>query len=328
MRLLPDLIDPATITGFAREEVDAYDAGTGTLSEIFPSETTDDLTVEWLVGKRDEDVATYRAFDAEASIGGGGGGEKRTAGLAAVARKYRFSEYDQLIRRGINSPETVEQAAEKLATKAAKAVVNRQILARGEVLATGKLVIREDGFFQTADYGRRADFTATAATLWDGGGDVLADLETWTQAYEDVNGVLPEVAYVSRRVATALLRSEKVRAYMGTNAPSVITLEDVNRVIIAQGYTPLTVVSARVDGRAVLPDDRLILARASAGATVWGPTLEATDPAYGLEFADQPGLYVGAYGTDDPKATWIRGNATVLPVLHDADATFAAKVVA
>ncbi len=328
MKLLADIIDPNEITGFSREEVDAFDAAPNTLADVFPNETTDSITVSWTIDGKNEDVAAYRAFDAEAKIGGSRGGEKVTGELAPLSIKRRFSEYDQLVRRGVNSPETVQVAADRLATEVAKATVNRLILARGEALATGKLVIHDEEFKQSADFGRRADFTATAATLWDADGDPFADLDTWLTAYEAENGFLPDRIRISRRIAAVLMRSAKVRAYVGPSAPTMITLADINARMASQGFPALEVFNARISGKAVLPESSVIFDAGTAGATVWGPTLEAADPAYGIAYSDQPGIVVGAYATEDPKTTWIRSNAVVLPILGNANATFAAKVVA
>ncbi|WP_106507501.1 major capsid protein [Brachybacterium timonense] len=235
MKLMTDLIDPAAITGFAREKGDQFDAAPGTLSGLFPNETVDGLTAAWTVGSNSNDLASFRAFDAESKIGGGIGLEKRQASLAAVSIKERFGEYDQLIRRGANAPETVEAAADRLAEKVAKATIDRIILARGEVLATGKLAINEDGFIQNADFGRRPDFTVTAANLWDADGDPIQDLETWMAAFEEENGVTPDVLYVSRKIQSVLMRSEKLRAYFGPTAAPMLTDTEINQQLAARG---------------------------------------------------------------------------------------------
>ena len=327
MRLITDLIEPASLTGFAREEVDQYDATGATLAEIFPAQTADGIHAEWSINGKQNDVATFRAYDVETSIGSTGGLEVRTAKMPALGRKYLFSEYEQLIRRGIKSAETVQAAADRLASQAAKAVVDRLALARGEALATGKLVIDEEGVVQSADFGRRPDFTAVASTKWDNGGDPIADLETWHTAYVDENGVEPDHLYVSQKVMSALMRSDKIRAYLGTSAPAQVTRDTVAQIVTSYGLPVPEVFNARVAGKPLLPVNTIVFAANGAGATAWGTTLEAIDPAYNLPLGDQPGLVVGHYETQDPAQQWIRSNAIALPVLGDANRTLAATVL-
>ena len=60
----------------------------------------------------------------------------------------------------------------------------------------------------------------------------------------------------------------------------------------------------------VIPDDRILLLPAPVspddpdgtdlGATFWGTTLEASDPRYNIEDAEQPGIVAGTYRDDDP----------------------------
>ena len=124
MALWTDVIRPADLTGFSRTIADAYDAQ-GTLAAILPNQQVDDVVFSWKVNARSQDVAQYRAFDAETPIGTSAGVEELTAKLAPVGLKKLLSEYDQLRRRGTNSPETVQAAADRLAGEVAKATVDR-----------------------------------------------------------------------------------------------------------------------------------------------------------------------------------------------------------
>ena len=64
----------------------------------------------------------------------------------------------------------------------------------------------------------------------------------------------------------------------------------------------------------------------SVGEVAMAPVAEAGEPEYGLA-GDLPGMVTGAYKTNDPLTHWIHANATVLPVLIDANATMAVKVL-
>ncbi|WGW12746.1 major capsid protein [Saxibacter everestensis] len=324
MELWTDIINPADLTGFARETAETYDQGS--LAALLPNIPVDDVVFSWNVGEKVTDVAEYRSFDAETPIGNAPGVEQKTARLAPLGLKKRFSEYDQLRRRSANSPETVQAAADRLAAEVARATVDRAERARGEALVTGKLAINENGFIQNVDFGRRADFTITAVTLWSAAGaSPLDDLEAWNAAYIEENGTAPTSILVSSRVMSALVK--KLRDQLGAGAPTVFTRNNANEIIAGYGLPVPTVYDRRVGGARVTADDRVIFAGTGVGGTVWGTTVEADDPRYNLTGGDLPGMVVGAYNADDPATKWVRANAIALPILGDPNLSLAARVL-
>src|SRR5690606_11917089 len=163
MALWTDVVSPAELTGFSREAASQFDANAGTLSDVFPTVGTTDVSFKWNVNEKVQDVAAFRSFDAESKIGGAAGLEEKIASLTPISLKKRFGEYDQLVRMGQNSPESVQAAADRLATEVAQGVVRRLIQARGEALVTGALSINDDGVVANVDFGRRPDHTVDAA---------------------------------------------------------------------------------------------------------------------------------------------------------------------
>lgn len=327
MALWTDLVKPATLTGVARAVIDSGDAGPQTLADIFPNQTVPDVAFAWNVNARSNDVAAYRAFDAEATIGAATGTEEKIAKLAPLSLKKRFGELDALRRMAPNSPETVQDAANRMAAEIAQGFVRSLVARRSEALVTGKLAINERGFVQSVDFGRRADHSVTAATGWDKGGDPIADIETWRNAFEKNTGVAPTKLKMSRAAFSALARNEKVRGYLGSVAPTVVSAGVVNETLAAYDLPAIEVISAQVDGKPAFDSNYIVLAAELAGLTPWGPTKNATDSRYGIAAQDMPGLVVAGYQEDDPSIEWIIGNATVLPVLTDPDLTLAAKVL-
>lgn len=327
MALWTDVITPADLTGFSRTVADNYDAA-GTLATILPNQQVDDVVFSWKVNERSNDVAQYRSFDAETPIGTSAGLEEVVAKLAPVGLKKLLSEYDQLRRRGANSPETVQAAADRLAGEVTKATVDRVERLRGEALVTGALALNENGVKQNVNFGRRADFTKTVGTLWsNAAADPIADIEAWRAEYVAENGEEPTDIIVSGRVFAALTKSDAVRGYFGSSAPTLLTRDAVNSIVTSYGLPALSVYDRLAGGTRVIADNKVIMASRNAGATVWGTTVEAEDPRYGLTAGDLPGLVVGAYKEDDPAVVWIRANAITLPVLANSNLTIAATVL-
>lgn len=322
MEIWDDILTPAELTASARGYLEATEEGDITAA-LLPNEMSDDIRVEFDVvtgsGGRTEGEP-LRAWDAESAIGGSRGAEKRYAEAVASSWKVRFGEYERLRRLNRTDSDSVSNAVQGRVREVTDVIVNRLRALRSEALLTGKLAINERGVVQNVDFGRRPDFTATAGTLWDAtGADPLGDIETWVEAFAAENGIEPEVAVVGRSAAAAL------RAYFG----------DEN------GPAPLAVVQSRFDeeglprlvvntNRRVLSQQHVILAVPGVdalGSTVWGPTAESQDERYGLAAADQPGLAVGLYTTTDPILWWVHGAAAYLPVLKNANLSFAARVL-
>lgn len=332
-----DHIKPADATGFSREIVERDEAAPGSLGDVFPSVQVNDVTYEWEINHKHQDIAAFRSFNAESKLIGGGQFETRTAKLIPMAVKQPFKEYDRIRRMGQNSPETVQAAFDRINEEVTGAMVRRTILARGEALSTGKLAIREEGLIQNVDYERRADFTKTLGTSWDAeGSDPIRDLETLREEYVAENGGQATQMITSTRVVSTLLRATGLRDYLGTNAPALLTRAAVTEMLQSYGFPAFTILDDFVTyadpttgqkvRKRILPEDSVIFASPGAGVTVWGITAEAGEPEYGLA-GDLPGMVTGAYKTNDPLTHWIHANATVLPVLIDANATMAVKVL-
>lgn len=327
MQLWTDLIDPAELSEFAREILEEY-AARDALSQVLPTATVDDVVFSWVVNETLVDLAQYRAFDAETVIGKGLSSEEKTARLAAVGLKKRFGEYDQLRRRGASAPETVQAAADRLTVSVVKAVADRVTQLQGEALVSGALAINENRFLQNVSFGRAAAHTNAAPTaLWSASGaDPITDLLGWVEDIEDASGISPDRIITSTRVFSALAAALAAGSYVTTQA-GVVSQEVVNEVLVAYGLPAVTIYNRKVGGVRVIADDKLILAPAGglAGATVWGTSVDADEPNYGL--AQAPGIVAGAYKTEDPNTKWIRSDAIVLPILATPDATLSADVL-
>ena len=72
-------------------------------------------------------------------------------------------------------------------------------------------------------------------------------------------------------------------------------------------------------------EDKIFLtSSAGVGDTVWGPSTAARN---NLSRGQAPGIYVGAYQDQDADLTYIRAQATVMPILTNPNATAVARVV-
>ncbi len=331
MALWTDVIQPVNVTAFARTAVEGLDQQGGTLSNLFPNVNPGGTTYSWTIGETLDEVAEYRSFDAESAFGRSKGRGRKTTELLPVSLKKRLSEYDQYIHAGANAPETLVSASERIAGELAAAHVNRAALLRGASLVSGRLTIDEGGVVVDVDFGRRADFNKTAGVLWSAdGSDPIADLEAWLAEYEEANGRTPTDLITSRRVVGQVRARLIAAGYFGLTEAVNVTTDMINTQLVDRGLPSITINERRAAGQRVIPDDRVILASSEgAGGTVWGSTIEASDPRYGLAAGglEVPGLVVGAYRDEDPQVAYIRSNALALPVLSNPDLSLVATVL-
>lgn len=329
-----DEVDPVELTEFSREILDVADAAPGSLADVLPNRPIDDISVQWTVSEEKALLGQIRSFDTETPIASpDADGEQRMAALAPVGLKQRFTEYEQLQRARRNSPETVQQAAQRKAVSVAKATLDRVILLRGEALQNGKLAINENGIVQNVDFARRADFTRTAGQLFTSiEGDAMEFLEQMLEDWRSENNDgVPDTFIGSRKALNALRKNLVRNGHFGIDlvTPQRIRNQDVDELLTDVGFPTFTVNDRKAGGRRVIAEDRIILASSSlAGRTYWGRTVESFDPEYSeYDSTEAPGLLVGAYKQNDPAVKWIRANAISLPVIVNPNATMAAKVI-
>lgn len=343
MALWTDIIDPATLTGYARASLADYEQRRGTLARWLPNRTVPSIDVKFLAGSFGlVDIADFRAYDAEPTIGKAPSGKKVTLELPALGQNIPVSEYNQLRANGARPDEdTVLATIQRTTDVVVRAVADSLERLRGTVLTTGRATVpgfMDDGF------GRAAGNTVTAGALWSvAGTDALADLTAWSDTYRDTNGEEPGAIVMSTRVVRAMAALNQMRTQLASGSTRPATLQDVQDTVAANGLPPIYVYDRRVSvgGAAtkVVPDDRVLLLPAPVedindwqgtqlGATFWGRTLSSLEGDWDIPEADQPGLVTGVYrGEKPPMIAEVISDAIAMPVLANANLSFAADVL-
>ena len=204
MALWTDIIDPATLTGYARASLADYEASKGTLARWLPNREVADIVARFVKGQTGlVDIADFRAYDAEPTIGKAPEGQRVTLELPAVSRNIPVSEYNQL--RALNSnqsDEAVLLSIRKTTDLVARAVSDAVERLRGTVLNTGKATVAG---FMDDDFGRSVGHSVTAdVDLSDKTTDFLGALTGWADTYEATTGVAPGSMVVSKKILRAI----------------------------------------------------------------------------------------------------------------------------
>lgn len=345
MALWTDIIDPADLSGYARESMADYEARRGTLARWLPNRDVADIVVRFVKGGTGlVDAARFRAYDAEPEIGRRPQARRVTIELPALGLNIPVSEYEQLrLRSGQLDDETARAAIFNTTDAVVRAVADAIERLRGVVLATGRATINQDNFQVDDDFGRPAEHQVTAAQLWTTSTVSRLDyIQDIVEVFQDTTGEDPGCILMSTRVFRALAAGDEFQTQLVNGGARLPSAGDVNNIVTGAGLPPIELYDRRVSVDGVmtraLPDDTLLLLPepvdpndwmgTDLGATFWGRTLTSTDPAWNIEPSDQPGIVAGVYRNEKPPmGVEVISDAIGLPVLANADRSLAAKVL-
>lgn len=339
--LWTDIVTPADLTGYARTSLADYEAQKGTLARWLPNREVPDIDVRFVAGQTGlVDVADFRAYDTEPTIGKGPTGKRITIELPAISQNIPVSEYNQLRQRGASPTDaSILASIQKTTDNVVRAVADGIERLRGTVLSTGKATITG---FMDDDFGRDSGNSVSAAAAWSiVGTDALTDLQTWSDAYVAANGAPPGAILTSTRVVRLMAKLTQFATVLSGGGNRPATQADVLNTVVAAGLPPIYVYDRRVSiaGTAtrVLADDKLFLLPepvdpndalgSELGATFWGQTLTSTSGDWDIADSEQPGLVAGVYRNQKPPMiAEVISDAIALPVLANANLSFIADV--
>ncbi len=287
MAIWTDIIDPATLTGYARASLADYEAAKGTLAQWLPNRTVTDTVVRLMQGDAGlVDVAKFRAYDAEPEIGRRRAGRRVTLELPALGQNIPVSEYQQLRTRN-SSDDAVLNAIQRTTDTVVRAVADSIERMRGIVLATGKATIDQDNFRTDDDFGRRPENTVTAEALWTTPEvSRLADLQAWHDTYVDATGEAPGAIVMSQKAFRALAGGNEFRTVLNGGGARLGTRAEIQALLDSEGMSQIVTYDRRVsvDGvtTRVLPENTVLMLPAAGpttnesgaplGSTIWGQT--------------------------------------------------------
>jgi hypothetical protein len=345
-QLIFDLVDPAELVEYVRQwDVEVLRPEMQVrLDQWLPDELTEDL--EFRVrrgGLNDVDAAEYRAFDTPAPMTGRPGVSRISGRLGPVSRQIPLGEEETLrlrsLERGNDNPlvDAIYADAERMI----RAVQARIELARGDLIDDGKVVISERGLALEADFGRHADMSDVAGTLWSDATNAtpLANLLAWVEAYVDHNGVEPAGILIPKATRHLLNLNKEMREFnaAGGTTPTRLNQAAVDSSLASEGLPPFIEYDGkvRVNGALtrVLPANKIYLvppAGEALGKTFYGVTAEAIRLREEgmIEAEAMPGVVAVVAKNDHPVQTFTVGTALALPAMPNPDLVMDIQVLA
>lgn len=336
MYIIDDYITPQELTGYSRAASADFDVNEFILTRWLPTQPIDDLAYRFERGGGGlVEAAVFRGYDTPTPFGARQGITRVSGELPPISRQLRLSEYDRIRLRAGNNTDRLRNAIFNDADNLVRQISARMELARGEALYTGKVILNENGVQATVDFGRAAGHTVTAGTVWSNiAAPITTELRTWFDTYVATNGRPPGAILTSTSVKRNMQKNTSIiNAIAGSAAGRVMVNDaELNGYLESEGLPPVQTYDAQVSvggvATRVIPADRLLFLPAPGeqlGATLSGITSEALEPEYGLE-GDEAGIVAGTYKSVDPVAIFTKAAALKLPILGNADLTFAADV--
>lgn len=286
----------------------------------------------------------HRAYDTEAPFGQETQTFKFAGKIPPVSQKMRLSEANQKQLQGGNAFK--DAILEKAAINGV-AIATGSLLARGQVLETGKFVATGTNKLKfTVDFERPASHTVVAPALWSAADtDVVGQLLAWQEVYRASNGVDAGAIVLSTAILNGLTKNANIiaeaRPFIANGSlPVRVSPNEVRGVLATYGFSNIVVnddEAVMADGTAkrVISGDKVLLLPGNGGSvqgstlgkTQWGIPAEAFNATYGISGAERSGIFGANFHGNDPEGFYVLGSAVMLPVLTNAKATFAAKVL-
>ena len=337
MEILLDLVEPGVLIDYVRQwnnEVLRPEAR-WTLDEYLPNRETDDLEFRVRQGAfQDQDIAEFRAFDTQPGMADRQGVAEIRGSLGPVSRQVPLGEEEQLrlrsLLRGTDDP-IINQIYDD-AENMLRAVQGRIEVARGDIIDDGEVTIAENGLALSADFGRHADMSETAAILWSlpATATPITNLLAWTETYADHNGTDPDHILMSKRRIGQLALNQEFRDYAAINGttPQRINRQTIDSILASEGLPPIRlndeVVRKNKVRTRVLPEEKIYLMPPPGeplGNTFYGVTAEALFLRERGVITDEqmPGLVAVVLQNQNPVQTYTLATGIALPAMPNPD---------
>lgn len=319
------------------------------VDQLIDDDKTDNLIAEWesLAAEYNIPVmAQFHSFDVEAQKT-----IRRPIDVHNIEKGLIKVKIDQserlraLIGRGVTSEDALYNKVLNDGYNLAEEVFTRSKVAKNEMLATGKITIRENNLNLTVDYGvpdnhvnKSIDFGAGAAKPVD---EQLLDLVA--EARDNgapITGIYTSGAMISKLRKNAalqavingstmvgkLIRRADLEAYLNEELgiSRVLTNDLIYSLPLTMGENGRPVVNKQ----RYYPANKITFFSASnkLGRGLWGDPPEVSAAKYmevtGSEVS--PYVYVSQYAENDPAVTWTKASGLFMPVLFSPDSLYVA----
>ena len=316
---------------------------------LFGDQRTNNLVAQWQSIAAEYQIpmmAQFHGFDTEAQTTCRVPVDTHNIEKGLIKVKINQSErMRELLRSGVRQDDMYDYILND-GIRLADQVVTRTKVAKNELMASGKVTIKENNLDLTVDYGVPA--ANVAHTLNVGAGqDVIGQIQTIVDAAL-ANGVTLTGLMTSRQVLTKMRSNESIQKAINGNIGAGATvrmsaleafLEEEFGIgqIITNDLTYGASSTIGSDGRPVITNKRYFpVNKASFFATnpggrmgvgLWGdpPEVDAGN-FFPVQGSQEPFVYVMQWMEKDPAVLWTKASGLFIPVLYNPNSLYVATV--
>lgn len=319
---------------------------------LFGDEKTNNISARWQSISSEYQIprmAQFHAFDVESKTTFRPPVDNHYIEKGLIKVKINQSERMRMLTRsGVQSSEMYDYILRD-GVNLAEQVFTRTKVAKNEVLATGKMTIRENNLNLTVDYGVPAAQTGFVLDLAPTA-DIGYQIENIVQSARDA-GVLLNGMVTSSEVVKAIRANAGLQRniYGNVGIGSLIRSTDLRNYFAEEyGITSIIVndttyaVDDGIDenGRPKIkqyryfPVDKVSFFSSNPGGKIgtglWGDPPSIDSLKYGHTQEGNGGIspyvFVDQYAEDDPVVIWTRASGLFIPVLYNPNSLFIATV--
>lgn len=316
---------------------------------LFPVNTVNELTFEyWRSQNMLPVMASVQAFGAEAQIASRDGAVKVSGEIPPIKRKINLGERHliALKREGAGDVGMVRDQLYNDLDNMIDSVQARIEAMRMSAVASGQIVLNENGVVMTVDYGvpqgnqDALPAQNVAGGQWDqANAEPITMIQTWVDAVVASSGVKPTRALTSSTVVANMIRNAQIRTMIygdagGSRAVSINQLNDLletldlPRIATYDLQARVQADNGQITTARFFPANRFVLLpETPLGDTLIGPTAEALLDTE-VDAKEVAGVYAVVTQETEPPAIWTKAAACAIPTFPMADAVFQAQVLA
>ena len=318
---------------------------------LFGDTKTDNLVAEWESIANEYQIpvmAQFHAFDTESQKTFRIPIDTHNVEKGLIKVKINQSERMRaLTRAGVQNDAMFDYVIND-GIRLADQVFTRSKVAKNELMATGKVTIKENDLNLTVDYG--VPKANTAYTL-DFSSDAAEDISSQIQAIIDdatskgvtINGMMTSKASISKlrnnEALQVIIGGASAKGQLIRRAALDAYLEEECGIdtIITNDLTYGKSATIGADGRPVIataryfPKDKVTFFASNPGGKLgtglWGNPPEVDDFEIRVGSSGvSPYVYVSQWFEQDPHVLWTKASALFMPVLYNPDSLFIASV--
>ena len=316
---------------------------------LFADQKTANLVAEWQTIAAEYQVpfmAQFHGFDTEANTTFRVPVDTHNIEKGLIKVKMNQSErMRELIRAGVHGDEAIYDYVINDGLRLADGVVTRTKVAKNELMATGKVTIKENDLDVTVDYGvpaKNTDFVITFGATDDVPAQIQAVVDAARENGTSITGILTSNKMLSKMRSHPSIQ----KVINGVNAVGVNVRNSALRDYLADEFGITTVITNDLtytadavigaDGRPVVttkryfPENKVSFFAANVngrmGVGLWGdpPEADAADFKEVGGSSVNPYVYLMQWMENDPTVLWTKASALFMPVLFNPSSLYIA----